>query len=112
MVEKSLEGIKAVNDIPRQYRRTNRAEPKEPSTYVASLIKPSTEYYNSTKDTSNWIAIIFEQIASQYAKRITEVLEGLYKIFLLRVDLDYYFSVAKNGSKFRKIETNEKDKSN
>ena len=80
MVEKSLDGIKAVNDIPRQYRRTNRAEPKEPSTYVASLIKPSTEYYNSTKDTSNWIAIIFEQIANQYAKRITEVLEGLIKI--------------------------------
>ena len=81
MVEKSLDGIKAVNDIPRQYRRTNRAEPKEPSTYVASLIKPSTEYYNSTKDTSNWIAIIFEQIANQYAKRITEVLEGLIQIF-------------------------------
>merc|ERR1711953_892243 len=80
LVEKSLDGIKAVNDIPRQYRRTNRAEPKEPSTYVASLIKPSTEYYNSTKDTSNWIAIIFEQIANQYAKRITEVLEASRKM--------------------------------
>lgn len=88
MVEKSLDGIKAVNDIPRQYRRTNRAEPKEPSTYVASLIKPSTEYYNSTKDTSKWIAIIFEQIATQYAKRITEVLEGIknYKnLFLILI---------------------------
>jgi len=80
LVEKSLDGIKAVNDIPRQYRRTNRAEPKEPSTYVASLIKPSTEYYNSTKDTSNWIAIIFEQISNQYATRITEVLEASRKM--------------------------------
>ena len=111
MVEKSLDGIKAVNDIPRQYRRTNRAEPKEPSTYVASLIKPSTEYYNSTKDTSNWIAIIFEQIANQYAKRITEVLEGL--IQNLSENLSHFnFSVKKNGGEFRKIETNEKDKSN
>ena len=109
MVEKSLDGIKAVNDIPRQYRRTNRAEPKEPSTYVASLIKPSTEYYNSTKDTSNWIAIIFEQIANQYAKRITEVLEGLINF---AASSNFNFSITENGSEFRKIETNEKDKSN
>ena len=89
-----MDGIKAVNDIPRQYRRTNRAEPKEPSAYVASLIKPSADYHQSTKDTSKWISIIFEQIATQYAKRISEVLEGKLAVVIVKPIVEALYRIS------------------
>ena len=63
-------------DIPRQYRRTNRAEPTEPSQYVASLVAPSLAYFESTQDESGWISGIFGAITKDYRRAIEEVLEG------------------------------------
>ena len=87
MIEKSLENVKQVGDIPRQYRRTNRAEPTEPSQYVSSLILPCQKYFDHTKDESKWIGTIFTAITKDYQRAIQEVLEGkkivyypLYKV--------------------------------
>jgi len=76
LFERSIDNIKSVSDIPRQYRRTNRPEPTEPSQYVATLIKPSKEFHQNTGDPSGWIEIIFGSITKEYARIISEVLEG------------------------------------
>ena len=73
--------MKQVGDIPRQYRRTNRAEPTEPSQYVATLIQPCEKYYEHTKDESKWMGTIFEAITKDYQRAISEVLEGNLHFF-------------------------------
>lgn len=80
LIEKSLENVKQVGDIPRQYRRTNRAEPTEPSQYVSSLIVPCQKYFDDTKDESKWIGTIFTAITKDYQRAIEEVLEASRKM--------------------------------
>uniref|UniRef100_A0A131XXY3 Conserved oligomeric Golgi complex subunit 2 n=1 Tax=Ixodes ricinus TaxID=34613 RepID=A0A131XXY3_IXORI len=78
--------LKAVADIPRLYRRTNREVPSKPSNYVAQVLVPlATLKSKTTQDFGvawqpEWTGAALEQVTKQYTLLTQEVLVSVRKM--------------------------------
>jgi len=104
---KCTPAIKSVTDIPRQYRRTNRAPPSEPSTYVKQLYLPISDFCEKCPKMESWITSVFETIGSEYSKTISEVLEASRKMEVSLLKLQQ-MRKTKNTDKDGKMTDDEK----
>lgn len=96
-----------MTDIPRQYRRTNRAPPSEPSTYVKQLYQPIYDFCEKCPKMESWIISVFETIGTEYSKTIAEVLEASRKMEVSLLKLQQ-MRKTKNTDKDGKMTDDEK----
>lgn len=78
--------LKAVADIPRLYRRTNREVPSKPSNYVALVLVPLATLKSKTGQDfgvtwqPDWTSAALEQVTKQYTLLTQEVLVSVRKM--------------------------------
>ncbi len=78
--------IKAVNDLPRLYRRTNREVPSKASSYVNTMMKPLQQFnmeHGSVIGEDNWqqwVEVILGSLAEQYLSITNDVLTSVKKM--------------------------------
>ena len=83
---KSIPNLKAVSDIPRLYRRTNRQVPSKPCPYIVSVFLPIQEFYTKStpicpKDILHaWCIKIISYVADEYLTIVSEVLSAVQKM--------------------------------
>jgi len=69
-----------VNDIPRQYRRTQRAPPSEPSPYIQLLVSPISDFCEKCPNVSSWTETLYDSIVVEFQSSIVDVLEASRKM--------------------------------
>jgi hypothetical protein len=78
--------LKAVTDIPRLYRRTNRDVPSRASAYVLAIVRPAIDFLDEHKDVvrdenrQRWVSTIMHSVAEQYLAVTSDVLTSVKKM--------------------------------
>merc|ERR1719444_776025 len=72
--------VKSVNDIPRQYRRTQRAPPSEPSQYIQQLVSPISDFCEKCPNVISWTETLYDSIVVEFQSSIVDVLEASRKM--------------------------------
>ncbi|XP_070578022.1 conserved oligomeric Golgi complex subunit 2-like isoform X2 [Ptychodera flava] len=78
--------FKAVNDIPRLYRRTNREVPSKSSVYVDNVVRPLKVFLEENGDKlsqerrDRWLVSILTHLTKEYLGVTTDVLDSVKKM--------------------------------
>lgn len=80
IIARCLPIVKSVNDIPRQYRRTQRAPPSEPSPYIQLLVSPISDFCEKCPNVSSWTETLYDSIVVEFQSSIVDVLEASRKM--------------------------------
>ena len=80
--------MRGVSDVPRMYRRTNRATPSAPCSYVTQAVAALARAHSEQLDT--WLEEAVQTVAAAYLLQVTllkcyrKIFKQLEKIFISR----------------------------
>jgi len=86
LVDQSVGTLKQAQNVPRLFRKTNRAAPVEPSAYVASVVKPTVSYYSlqsvymDDAVLSQWLSESTNEISTRFHSVVWDVLTSVRKM--------------------------------